>query len=369
MGAELARIADGHIQVAGACAVARGRQAALADCRGAVDAGKQRTAELPVVVQALPQLTVDRVGNHQGDAAQLIHGRVQYIAAVAQHAANLTTGDHRGHVGAEVLVIDLHAVLGLVGGAGADRKAVGLVAGDQRLAGTQVDVVVAVTLLHGNADQLVERTHRFVAGIEQAVGAGAGSRQLADLLVELGNAGGQLIDLACEGGQLRVDAVVLLLHLRGNRIEPIAQRLRLGQQQLARGHVAGAGRSGLQGREERGQHRADARGAVGQQFVDRGNLIHIGGGIGVERCRRLQLVVQVAVVDAAHVGQGGAGTEEAHADILQRPGRGHRLLTGIPRGRNVGDVVTGDRQSRLAGVQPTQPDRDQIRHGSTLINS
>ena len=287
--------------------------------------------------------------------------------AIAQKAADGATGDHRGHIGAERFIVDAQAGLALVGGTRLYRQGVGLVAGDQRLATAQVDVVVAVTLLHRYTDQLVELAHGFAACVQQAVGRVAGAAGRGDLLVVFGDAAGELVDLPRQRIKLGVDHLVLLAQLGGHRIEAVAQGLRLGQQQLPRGDITGLGRCGLQGREECGKDRADTGVAVGQQLVDAGDLVLEGDRVGLQRGGGLQLVVQVGTIDAAHIRQRGTGPQEPRTDIVRRARCLNRLLPRIATGSGVGDVVTGYRQCRLAGAQATQADGNQARHDLVLL--
>ena len=232
VGGQRAAVGDGDIQVAGTCAVAGRAQAALTDGFGTVDVVEQRRAELAVGIQALPQLLVDRVGNHQRRAPQLIDRRGQHIVTVTNQAADLAAADHRGDVRAGRRVVDLNRVLALVGFTRHSRKRVGGVAQHQGLTGAEGDVVHVVVLLHRHADQLVERAHGFIARIHQVVRGVAPARRLGDLLVQRSNGRCVLVDHGGQGFQLAVHALVLLVELAGNRVEPVAQGLGVAQQQV-----------------------------------------------------------------------------------------------------------------------------------------
>ena len=178
-----------------------------------------------------------------------------------------------------------------------------------------------------------------------------------------------LVDHRGEGVQLAVDALVLLVELGRNGVEAVAQGLRTGQQQLPRGHITGRRGGSLQRAEKAAQGRRYARVFIRQQFVDRADLVEISLGIAIERGGGLQLGVEVGVVHAAHVGQGGAGADKHPAHLLRRGAALDDLLTRIARGIGVGNVVADCRQCALTGVEPRHPDVDQTRHGSNLINS
>ena len=184
VGGQRAAVGDGDIQVARTRAVAARRQAALTDGFGTVDVVEQRRAELAVGIQALPQLLVDRVGNHQRGAPQLIDRRGQHIVTVTNQAADLAPADHRGDVRGGRRVVDLNRVLALVGFTRHSRQRVGGVAQHQGLTGAEGDVVHVVVFLHRHADQLIKRTHGFVARIHQVVRGIAPGRRLGNLLVQ-----------------------------------------------------------------------------------------------------------------------------------------------------------------------------------------
>ena len=245
VGGQRAAVSDADIEVA--CANISGRRlAALADGRGTVDAVEQRRAELAIGIQALAQLLVDRIGDHNGCTAQIVHRRGQHIVAVTQQAADLAATDHRGHIRTRLLEVDLDAVLAFIDLARHRRNRVRGAALHQRLAGTQGNIVDVVVFLNRHPDQLVEAAHGFVTRIQQVVRRIARRGGLGDLLVQRSNGGRVLVDHRGEGVQLAVDALVLLVELGRNRVEAVAQGLRTGQQQLPRGHITGRRGGSLQ---------------------------------------------------------------------------------------------------------------------------
>ncbi|MCY1406568.1 hypothetical protein D9M71_218380 [compost metagenome] len=335
----------------------------------AVDITKQGCTELTIFVDALSQLTVDAIGNDQRDPAKLIHRRVQHFVSVAYQPPHGTTGHCGGDIDRGLATVELNAHACRVGPAGDNVQRVGGVAHDQRLAVAQVDVVATLALDHLRADQLGELAHGLVAGIEQVVGGTVAGGLLGDLLVELGNGGRQLIDLLGHDREVVVDAVVLFLELAGNRVEAIAQGLRAGNEQLPGSIFGRPRRHPLQGREEALQRTGDTGAAVAEQLVDLGNLVQEGGGVAVQGGTGLQLAIEKSVVDPAHVGQGGTGTDE-HLAILQRGlGALDILLARVAGDVGIGNVVARGVQARLARPQSRHPDVDQTRHGSNLINS
>ncbi|MNY11136.1 hypothetical protein D3C86_1441480 [compost metagenome] len=145
------------------------------------------------------------------------------------------------------------------------------------------------------------------------------------MLVQPGNRRRQLIDLVSYRGQLTVDAFVLLLHLRRQGVEAVAQRLRIGQQQLPPGGVARRPGRRLHRGKETAQYRADPGGLVGEQLVQRAYLLEVGVGIVIQRGAGLQLVIEISVIDPTHIGQGRTATDK-HATAQVR---GITALNGL----------------------------------------
>ena len=351
-GAQFAGVFDRDVQVAGAGTVIRAANTALANGKYAVDVIEQRGAELPVGVQALPQLGVDGLADHHGGTPQVVDGRHQHVLAITQQAADGATADHRADVHGLPAGGQHHRVLALVVLARHRRQLVRHTVRDQGLPGTQGDIEMAVRLSDLDPYQFVERTHRFVACIQQvrrlAVALAFG---LEDLLVEGGNRGGQLIDLAGDGLQLAVDAFFLFVQFGRNRVEAVAQSLGNGQDQLARGVVAGVGRRRLQRGEEAVQGRTDTGGLVGQQLVHRTDLVQVGLGIKIQRRGGLQLGIEELVIHPAYIRQRSAGADEHPTGRGHAIGGLHGLLTRVSRGLGVGNVVTQGRKRSLSRIE------------------
>ena len=146
VGGQLAAVFNADIEVARAGAVADRRNAALSHVRGSVDGVEQIAAEITVLVDALGLDGVHLIGDGERHTTQLVHGRIEYFAAITQQPADFTTGHDRCDVDGARATIDLQRDTSRVILAWHRLQFVDGIANHQRLTAAQIDVYVSFTL-------------------------------------------------------------------------------------------------------------------------------------------------------------------------------------------------------------------------------
>ena len=228
--------------------------------------------------------------------------------------------------------------------------------------GELVDALHGV--LHIDVHVLGQLIQGQVPGVPQLQGLVAIDGLGADLVVQIPDVGEELVDLVHGVGQLLLLAVPDRLELLGGLVEELGQGFGLGPDQAVGVLGADLGGQLLQGREQVAQLGVDdAEAVVGLGFA---HLIQNAAELGQAvqpLAALLQLAVLVPVPDI-QIGVpqlGGAVGQDAVADVgvvkvgeLGRAGgiQAHQVhpLAGVARGVDVGNIVAGDVQRRLGGV-------------------
>jgi hypothetical protein len=172
-----------------------------------------------------------------------------------------------------------------------------------------------------------------------------------DLCIRLGDAPGQVVDVAGGHAQLVLDALLQVDQVAGRRAETRRHLVGTRQHHGTRGQVGGCVRHVGEGVEHVGNRGTQAAGAAGEQVLE---LLELFQPLGIGGCDGLGqrgLAGQELVVCPNHRGSVDAiavitGARERAVHALQHDG-----LFRVARRVDVGDVVARGLQRELVGHQ------------------
>ena len=330
--------------------------------RNGEEIAAQRTGE----VHAQVMLRVHRRGERDGDAPERVLRRREVAITKREQPAERTAGQRlRGEAQHARAVLQSHFVILRIVGVGPRDERARRLTDDQALPVAQEHVHRAVALRdRRRADLVVQAADQLVALVEQIVRLLIpGRRRFGDPLVEVGD----LLRVAVDRRHGALDLLVVAAADLGELIVLLPQarhqRLRRGQEGLARRRVGRMLRDGVERGEEIVHRRRQAGGRVAEEVVELAEL----GRVRVElrRTRRhvLRLRAEVIVVHAAHRRHLHARADVAAAAELRRGVGLHRLLARVARGVDVAEVVAGRRQAGLRRRETAQADaEDAVAH-------
>jgi hypothetical protein len=234
---------------------------------------------------------------------------------------------------------------------------------DQGLAVADEHVQCAVAVgAGGDPDQLGQARQSGIALIEQFVGRLAACLRRADddLLVQRRNGCGDRVDLSDIRGDAAIDVAVQTLQLSVGSLKTVRYALRLPDQGLAscrRGGIVRHRRPSVVVVLQRGRQPA-RRGAddVVELVGVRLQAVELAQGA----LRRVQLII-AELIDGAGYGRYVDPAADGCAAIgLRCGGRQIDGFLSIPRRVCVRDIVAGDRNRRLKGLQRRNTDSKQV---------